>query len=721
MTGPPIIISGVGIVSALGTGPAETRKALQTGWVATRPLSLFPTPDDRPLPVGEIRNLPMPGVFPRTHVITRMAARQALEGVGPAPDAVVLGTTTGGMSTTERLIRQGVGDPQAYRFHSPASVSQNIAQMCGCRGPVLTVSTACSSGAVAIKIALELIRNGKARRVLVGGTDGLSRLTYYGFSSLQLIDPKGARPLDLDRRGMTVAEGAAMLLIEAGDPRKTGIEILGAGLSCDAFHPTSPHPDGAGALAAMSSALDDAGLTDQDIDYINLHGTGTADNDLSEARAVRSLFRLARPPLSSVKGAMGHSLAAAGAIEAVISQGCVAGQWVPGNSGLKTADPALKLKPLARAQNAPVRTVLSNSFGFGGNNASVVIGRSTSNHRPAAAGRRPLTVLGSACITGAGHADQTYNRFAAGKSCQGMLPAAEIARYLPPKQVRRLRRLPRLALALAQQAHLDSGRKGMPQSIFLGTGWGALSETHRFLTGLFDSGEKFPSPTDFIGSVHNAPAGQIAMMTGATGANVTTTGGNCSFEQALMVAGLLAGGETKNALVLGVDETHEHFSRLLDPSCTAAQAPSDGGGALVVGPGLEGHGVCIDLAFYSGVIRCKGLITELVNALGRPQRINTRFGFVLAGIPAGDRPQGAGQLHRFRELSGFNGPVIDYRKLTGEFASASAVAAVAAVRFTAAGHIPGALCGGEDRRLKGKGGLVLGLGSCPTAMEVARR
>jgi len=188
---------------------------------------------------------------------------------------VVVGTTTGGMLTTEELLKELVRDPDAYRFHSPASVAEDIAEQCGCRGPVLTVSTACSSGAVAIKIALELIRSGKARRVLAGGADALCRLIYYGFNSLQLIDPMGARPLDRDRRGMTVAEGAAMLLLEGGDSRNSAVEILGAGLSCDAFHPTAPHPEGKGALAAMRFALRDAGLTHADIGYINLHGTET--------------------------------------------------------------------------------------------------------------------------------------------------------------------------------------------------------------------------------------------------------------------------------------------------------------------------------------------------------------------------------------------------------------------------------------------------------------
>jgi 3-oxoacyl-[acyl-carrier-protein] synthase-1/3-oxoacyl-[acyl-carrier-protein] synthase II len=726
MTGRRVFISGLGLISVLGTDLNETRAAFDKGLRGIRPLDLFPTPDNQPLPVGEIRGLTLMGTVPRTHRLARIAARQALAGVSTAPDAVVVGTTTGGMLTTERLLKERVSDPDAYRFHSPASVAEDIAAQCGCRGPVLTVSTACSSGAVAIKIALELIRSGKAGRVLAGGADALCRLIYYGFNALQLIDSMGARPLDRDRRGMTVAEGAAMLLLEGGDFRKSAVEILGAGLSCDAFHPTAPHPEGKGALAAMRSALGDAGLTHADIDYINLHGTGTPDNDLSEARAVGALFKHPQPPLSSIKGAMGHSLAAAGAIEAVIAASCVRAQWIPGNSGLKNPDPELKLDPVRRTQSAPVGSVLSNSFGFGGNNASVVIGRAITNDRSNATGTHLLMVTGSACITGAGHTRRTLQQIFAGKSCRGMLLSDDITRDLSPKRVRRLQRLPRLALALAGHAHANSGDREPPGSIFFGTGWGALSETHRFLTRLFENDEKFPGPTDFIGSVHNAPAGQVAMMFDATGANVTTTGGDYSFEQALMVAGLLCQDNGKTALVMGADENHENLSCLLDKSVMAAETPSDGGGALLVKPvlakpGGATGGISIHLAFYGCAESGADIAAELVHALGMSRRINTRFGFVLAGIPGACSVDGDRQLRRFREISGFKGPVIDYRKITGEFSAASAVAAVAAVRLTESGKIPKAFCGDRSVSLNGKGGLVLGLGRWVTAMEVQRR
>ncbi len=244
----------MGIVSSLGSGIAQTREAIQIGLRGIRPLTLFSPASHQPLPAGEVTVPLGDEPLPRTHQLTRLAADQAMADSKIAPDAVVLGITTGGMLTTESHLAKKVRDPELFHHHSPGSVSEDIARRFRCSGPVLTVSTACSSGAVAIKIALEMMRTGIAKRVLAGGADSLCRLTYYGFNALQLIDSEGARPLDQNRRGMSVGEGAAMLLLVANDSHNAVAEILGAGLSCDAHHPTTPHPRGQGALAAMQAA-----------------------------------------------------------------------------------------------------------------------------------------------------------------------------------------------------------------------------------------------------------------------------------------------------------------------------------------------------------------------------------------------------------------------------------------------------------------------------------
>lgn len=713
-----VYIAGAGIISPLGEGLIATEEALRGNRSAIRPLDLFSLLHGEPLPVGQVRGVDGQSALPRTHRLARIAALQAMASCQEPPDAVILGTTTGGILTTEQLLRDNADNKELYQYHGLNSVAEYIAKETGCRGPALAVSTACSSGAVAIAMALEMLRSGKAKTVLAGGVDSLCRLTYFGFHSLQLVDKNGCRPFDADRHGMAVAEGAAMLLLTTERPDTPLAELLGAGLSCDAYHPAAPHPEGQGALKALRAALADAGLGPADIDYINLHGTGTPENDLAESRAIRALFATP-PPLSSIKGATGHSLAASGAIEAVVGVIAVAKDFLPANTGWYKPDPALGLTPLTRPTSRRTTTVLSNSFGFGGNNGCLVITKADSLAPPPPAPRRPssgLAVHGCSCLTGAGNTAATMSRFAQGLPVAGMVDLGSLSGNLPPHLVRRLKRLPRMTLSLASAAHTDSGFEANPSSVFMGTGWGALSETYDFLTRLTDSQEQFPSPTDFVGSVHNGPAGQAAIMFGATGANITASGGDYSFEQALLAADLLMEEGQESCLVLGADESHQILSPLLDPSIAPGTSLADGGGALCLSRTREGARCLVRIPFYQSSAT-EGCIDLLIEALGGVQTLNCKYALLLAGIPAAVQEEGEGQLARFMAQSGCKAPVIRYRQLTGEFASASAVAAVMAVSFLASGQVPG-----DARALESnnKGILVLGLGSYLSAMEFTR-
>ncbi len=709
----------MGIISSLGKGISKTGEALQKSLTGIRPLTLFPIASNLPLPAGEAAGPLENGSVPRTHQLARLAADQAMAELKEAPDAVVMGVTTGGMLTTEVLLKEKARDPELFGLHATGSVAEDIARRYRCTGPALTVSTACSSGAAAIKIALEMLRSGRVKRVLAGGADSLCRLTYYGFNSLQLVDPGGARPFDLNRHGMSVAEGAAMLLLVANDPDHAVAEILGAGLSCDAYHPATPHPRGQGARAAMQAAIEDAGISVADIDYINLHGTGTRDNDISEARAINTLFDRQKPLMSSVKGAFGHSLAAAGAIEAVVSAISISNSLVPATVGCRRPDPALKLVPVMQPSQRPIETVLSNSFGFGGNNAAIVLG-ACGQPRPERipAHSQPMAILGSACVTGTGRTDRTMRAVANSEACAGMLDLQEISANLSAGRVRRLKRFPRLALSLAIAAHENSGADDTPAAVFLGTGWGALSETSDFLNRLFETDEQFPSPTDFVGSVHNAAAGQIAMQFQATGANITMTGGDYSFEQALMAADLVSGNIRNDFLVIGADESHPELSRLFDRSVAESACPADGGGALYLRKETGISGLTIRSMFFESSKNNPEVISSLIQRIEQQQPLNDRYGVILAGLPAACRRKGLTQLQTLLALSGFNHPVIDYRKLTGEFATASAVAAVMAVKFLQEGQVPKLLCDDKPGELGAKGVLIIGTGDVITAMEV---
>ena len=711
----------MGITSSLGFGVRLHVDSLRKNCSGVRELKLFTPSAGNVFPVGEIPNFEQTLNIPRTHELAFLAAQEALSGTRVIPDSIIVGTTTGGMPSTEALLRESEKDADRYKYHSTSSVAEFLACVLRCSGLVLTITTACSSGAIAIKLAYELIASGKANCVLAGGADALCRLTYYGFNSLQLIDPSGARPLDRDRNGMTIAEGSAMLLLEGREssPDNAIAELLGGGLSCDAYHPAAPHPEGRGALAAMKKAVRDTGISFADIGYINLHGTGTQDNDLAESKAIYSIFGENIPPSSSVKGAIGHPLGASGAIESVI---CAAAIWeglIPANTGCTNPDPALNLKPVLTPLEQKVTVTLSNSFGFGGNNACLVLADPRAKHeRQNQAVSFEFGVLGYACVTGAGDLEQTLKNLNEGRTCSGTLPLADLSKKLPTREVRRLKRLPRLALALAMEASENSLLPQAPSSVFFGTSWGPLSETYDFLAKLYESNEQFASPTEFIGSVHNAPAGQVAMMLNATGANITTTGGDYSFEQALLAASLTLRENDDLALVMGADEHHRILSPLLDKSVQIGSNPSDGGGALMIRKTEKASGLRIKFIFFESFSNNPSIVQSLVRHLGESDEIRSKYGAIFVGMPAGERANCEKQVGEIISAADFSGPIIDFRKFTGEFGSATAAAAALAVRLVQNGKIPGYLSGGEETLLQGKGILLLGLGSFLTAIEV---
>jgi 3-oxoacyl-(acyl-carrier-protein) synthase len=714
---PRAFITGLGLVSPAGANSDEHLISIRDNKTFIKKLSRFNfgASEDAP-PAGEIA-FPIgetPGL-PKTHALAAMAAKEAIRDSGP-PDAVIIGCTTGGLPLTEVYLEDKIKTPSAYKYHGTGTVAEYVAQELGCTGPGLTVSTACSSGALALKIGLEMIRSGHARKVLAGGVDALCRLTVYGFYTLQLIDPSGCRPLDKNRLGMTVGEGAGMLLLEASDtpPANAIAELAGGGLSCDAYHATKPHPDGEGAIAAMKSCLSDAGVEPSAIDYINLHGTGTLDNDAAEARAILTVFGENYPSLSSTKGLAGHPLAAAGAIEAGFACLAIKHGFVLPNTGLVQADESLGIVPVSEALSKSVDTVLSNSFGFGGNNASIIISK------PAAVGKRPekklasLKVKGMSLITGAGHTAETLTMIQEGNACVGRLDVEAVAKDLPPRLVRRLGRLSQIVLALGDAAYKDSGSVEKPGAVYFGTGWGALSETNDFLAKIFETGGKYGSPTDFVGSVHNAPAGQAALFFGAKGANVTAASGDSSFEQALFMAQMLIEKGSGDALLMGADEFHTEMTPLLDASAGLLSDSSDGGAAFLVSPDETLATPSLNLIYYER--NSEEHLFRLIERLN-VDGIDKRFAAIFTGIPAVQNDIGNAQLARIIAETAFSGVLLDYRKYFGQFATSSAVAAAYAMACIRKGALPPFLAD-RNAGLAGRGILLLGLGSTLSAIEI---
>ena len=296
---------------------------------------------------------------------------------------VFIGTSTAGIMQTELAYRArdpvGGALPADFVYgttHNSFSVADYVRRRCGLEGPAMAVSSACASSAKVFGTARRMIEAGLIDAALVGGTDSLCLTTLYGFHSLQLTSPAPCRPFDAARDGISIGEAAAFALLERASARIGGDSILlqGVGESSDAYHMSAPHPEGLGAKRAMQAALNAASLEPGDIDYINLHGTGTPSNDRSESQAVTSIFG-PTTPCSSTKGATGHTLGAAGALEAVICALAIRNGMMPGGVHTTRVDPTLTAHYIKENRHSPVRRVLSNSFGFGGTNCSLIFGR----------------------------------------------------------------------------------------------------------------------------------------------------------------------------------------------------------------------------------------------------------------------------------------------------------------------------------------------------------
>jgi 3-oxoacyl-[acyl-carrier-protein] synthase I len=388
----PLAIGHYTLTSALGAGREPTLQALQanrSGLAQTRFLDVdlptwlgvAPGLDDVALPAGmdafDCRNNRLAWLGLQTNGFAD-AVQAASHRWGAHRVAVLLGTSTSGLLQTELAYRRRTpagalpGDFRYAQTQNTFSVAAFAAQALGLRGPSWVVSTACSSSAKVFGSAARLIEAGLVDAALVGGVDSLCLTTLYGFNALELLSPEICRPWDAGRRGLSIGEAAAFALLERDCDRPQGW-LLGVGESNDGHHMSTPHPQGIGAIAAMDAALRDAGVGPEAIDYINLHGTATPSNDSAEDRAVAAVFGN-RTPCSSTKGATGHTLGAAGGVEAAISLLALHNGLLPGGLNLQALDPALQVDYVTRSRGAPLRTVLSNSFGFGGSNASLILG-----------------------------------------------------------------------------------------------------------------------------------------------------------------------------------------------------------------------------------------------------------------------------------------------------------------------------------------------------------
>lgn len=389
-----VCITGIGVISGIGKDVAENLASLQAGRHGMGPVSLFPT--RHAVPVGEVKadNEQLAaclglqaGLYSRTALLGMTAAREACADAGLDDDAkqalrigLISSTSVGGMDLTEQFYpafrrNTGKGRLRYVATHDCGDSTERMARWLGIRDYVTTVSTACSSAANAIIFGARLIRAGYLDCVIAGGTDALCRFTLNGFSSLMILDREHCRPFDASRAGLNLGEGAGYVVMqsEASVRRPPYCLLAGYANANDAFHQTASSPEGDGPYLAMKQALQRSGLQAADIQYINVHGTGTPNNDLSEGIALQRLFGPGVPPFSSTKAFTGHTLGAAGGIEAVYSVLAVRRGILFPCLNFREPMPETGLVPNTTWQaGLPLRAVLSNSFGFGGNNASLI-------------------------------------------------------------------------------------------------------------------------------------------------------------------------------------------------------------------------------------------------------------------------------------------------------------------------------------------------------------
>lgn len=553
-----IAITGIGVVSAIGANCAETLRSLlaeKSGIGAMRYLKSVHTE----LPVGEVpfsdeELKHMTGIgdepMPRTSLLGLKAAREAIEMSGAPFDAFISGTTVGGMDLTEQHwqdYQEGKATENIHLHEAGESTNAIVRHLQNDQTVnVCTPSTACSSALNAIMLGANMLRTGQAKRVVAGGAESLSRFHLNGFNTLMILSGQPCRPFDVNRNGLNLGEGAGYLVIESEeDALARGAKILayigGYTNSCDAYHQTASSPEGEGACLAMKGALEMAGLQPSEIDYINAHGTATPNNDASESASVTRLLGVCKmPAISSTKAFTGHTTSASGGIEAVICILAMQHGFVPANLHWTETTEGL-IRPVTRTEHFPLRHILCNAFGFGGNESALIISAEGTELSEAKM-IKPVLV-------------KTIN--------DRMISDQMIREEVSPAEARRMTPQMRRIVAAAKRA-MKEAKVEMPDAIVCATQYGCMLQSMRFLQDMIDSGEQQLKPTPFIQSTHNTIASLIAILTGNHGYNATYSQGRQSLACALLdIETQMALGLIKTALVLEFDEEVEAWDQVL--------------------------------------------------------------------------------------------------------------------------------------------------------------
>ena len=565
-----IVITGEGIICAIGQDKQSVLDSLQHKHSGIGTMQ-FLRSCHKELPVGEVplSNDDMRSqlgvkdtMINRTTLMGMLAVRQALEDAAIQCDAVkekplrlvlISGTTVAGMDITEDLFDQFSHSDaalQCLRYHSAGASTRLIAEYFDIFAEYTTISTACSSAANALMLGARMLSAGEADIVIAGGAEALSLFHLNGFRSLMILDHEPCRPFDATRAGLNLGEGAAFLVMETEESAtRRGVTphayLTGYGNACDAFHQTASSDNGEGAYLAMTEALQMAGLKPSDVQYVNAHGTGTPNNDLSESMALKRVFGENMPLISSTKSFTGHTTSASGGIESVICLLALQHQFVPANLGWSQATDG-GIVPTMGEDHCHLQHVVCNSFGFGGNDTSLVFSLS------------PATVEGQSSLV-EGSKINVLSQVEITSEDQ----LAEIRDYVKPLEARRMGKIMKSSLLSSLKALREAGIE-QPDAIITGTALGCLENSELLLRQMVEEGETMLKPTCFMQSTHNTISSNIAIRLGCHGYNITYTQDQTSFDWAIRDAELLLkSGKCKTVLVGCHDESTPLYRQLM--------------------------------------------------------------------------------------------------------------------------------------------------------------
>ena len=579
------VVTGIGIISSIGNNLEETFNSLIEERSGIGSIDILETNRKDEFLLGEIKLthnelINAAGVdgnleWTRTALLGIIAAKQAIKDSGidvSKNTALVSASTVGGMDRSELYYKDFLTEALHKKYidtHHAGSSTEMIAEQCGIDGLITTISTACSSSLNSIMFGARLIKSGSAKTAIVGGTDALSKFTLNGFNTLMILDREHCRPFDETRAGLNLGEGAAYFVLEEKESaiasgKKIYAEVVGYANANDAHHQTASSENGEGPFLAMQNAIQSANIQPSDIDYINAHGTGTGNNDLTEGIAIKRLFGENIPPFSSTKAYTGHTLGAAGIIESVIAVLALNNKVVFPNINFQNAIEEVGIEPVTQLLKLDkINYVLTNSFGFGGNDSSVVF----SSIDPVLTDKiidkpnvsKNIYIDGIGCVSPQNTLDSDYffEEVLETESRFLQIQKPNYRDFINPKLLRRMSKIVRMGIVSASLAIKDAGVE-KPDAILTGTGMGCQIDTEKFLNSMIENDEGLLTPTSFIQSTHNTVGGAIALGIQNHNYNLTYVHRTFSFESALLDSIMLLNEDkAKNVLLGGFDEITE--------------------------------------------------------------------------------------------------------------------------------------------------------------------